>query len=228
MWNQLGNEAMYKDINCITYIPGFLKTELAKISTHSTTWQLKTIKLVQRPIKSLYLTPGSKLMVPRSIPMSPNLKWGTFYNIYSVIWLREVSNRCRFSLQIFKLSSAWLRLTWQIASKTQLFSRSDKQQDFAWNRQQTEWNTVHKLSPSYLQKPAYGSMSLEPAETRPTSNFPESRVCFSKVQSAKINTKKTILMAGTKYFGETAAQPRDHIPVNTMRKSHNHTLSRHW
>ena len=37
-------------------------------------------------------------------------------------------------------------------------------------------------------------------------------------------------MSGAEYFGETA-QPRDHIytwvlPVNTMRKSHNHTLSR--
>ena len=32
---------------------------------------------------------------------------------------------------------------------------------------------MHKLSPSYLQKPAYGSMPLEPAETRPRSNFPE-------------------------------------------------------
>ena len=29
-------------------------------------------------------------------------------------------------------------------------------------------------------------------------------------------------MAGTEYFSE-AAQPRDHIPVNTMRKLHNHT-----
>ena len=36
-----------------TNIPGFLKTGLAKISTHSTTWQFKTIKLVQRPVKSL-------------------------------------------------------------------------------------------------------------------------------------------------------------------------------
>ena len=43
-------------------IPGFLKTGLAKISTHSTTWQCKTTKLVQRPIKNIYLTPGSKLM----------------------------------------------------------------------------------------------------------------------------------------------------------------------
>ena len=54
--------------------PGFFKIWLAKISTHSTTWQFKTIKLIQRPIKSLYLTPGSKLMVPRSIPTTPNSK----------------------------------------------------------------------------------------------------------------------------------------------------------
>ena len=47
-------------------IPGVLKTGLAKISTHSTTWQFKTTKLIQRS--------GSKLMVPRSIPTSPNLK----------------------------------------------------------------------------------------------------------------------------------------------------------
>ena len=37
-------------------------------------------------------------------------------------------------------------------------------------------------------------------------------------------------MAGTEYFGPTT-QPRGHtwvLPVNTVRKSHNHTLSRHW
>ena len=37
-------------------MPRFLKTELEKISTHSTTWQFKTTKLIQRPIKSLYLS----------------------------------------------------------------------------------------------------------------------------------------------------------------------------
>ena len=64
----------YNMINVVVIIiPGFLKTGLAKISTHSTSWQFKTIKLVQRPIKSVYLTPASKLMVPRSIPTSPNL-----------------------------------------------------------------------------------------------------------------------------------------------------------
>ena len=32
-------------------IPEVLKTGLEKIRAHSTTWQLKAIKLVQRPIK---------------------------------------------------------------------------------------------------------------------------------------------------------------------------------
>ena len=61
-----------------SYIPGFLKTVLAKKSTHSTTWQFKTIKFIQRPINSLYLTSGSKLMVPRSIPTSPILNDANF------------------------------------------------------------------------------------------------------------------------------------------------------
>ena len=49
----------------------------------------------------------------------------------------------------------------------------------------------------------YGSMPLEPATTRPRSNFPKSRNAFSKVLSAKLNTDVTILMPGTDYFGET-------------------------
>ena len=47
-------------LNIHVYIPEFLKTGLAKISTHSTTWQFKTIKFIQRKIKGLHLTPGSK------------------------------------------------------------------------------------------------------------------------------------------------------------------------
>ena len=35
----------------ILYIPEFLKTGLAKIRAHFTTWQLKAIKSVQRPIE---------------------------------------------------------------------------------------------------------------------------------------------------------------------------------
>ena len=61
----------------ITWI--FENRGLAKLSTvDSTTWQFKTIKLIQRPIKSFYLTPDSKLMVPGSIPTTPNLKWRKF------------------------------------------------------------------------------------------------------------------------------------------------------
>ena len=47
-------------------------------------------------------------------------------------------------------------------------------------------------------------MPLELAETRPRSNFPESRNAFSKVRSAKLNTGVKISMPGTDYFGETA------------------------
>ena len=38
--------------------------------------------------------------------------------------------------------------------------------------------------------------------------------------------RRNAFMAGTEYFVEIA-QPRDHLRVNTMRKSHNHTLSWH-
>ena len=40
-----------EDIYIYIDIPEFLKTGLAKIRAHSTTWQLKAIKSVQRPIK---------------------------------------------------------------------------------------------------------------------------------------------------------------------------------
>ena len=38
----------------------------------------KTTKIIQRLIKSLYLTPGSKLAVPCNISTRPNLKWLKF------------------------------------------------------------------------------------------------------------------------------------------------------
>ena len=50
----------------------------------------------------------------------------------------------------------------------------------------------------------YDSIPLEPAETRPRSNFPESKNAFLKVRSAKLNTDVTILMPSTDYFGKTA------------------------
>ena len=43
--------AAIKSINAGLNMPELLKTGLAKIRTHSTTWQLKTTRFVQRPIK---------------------------------------------------------------------------------------------------------------------------------------------------------------------------------
>ena len=79
------------------------------------------------------------------------------------------------------------------------------------------------------QRLAYGSMPLELAETRSSSNFPEWRNVLSKVRSAKLNTNVTILMPGTDYFGETALKQDIRYPaVSIMRKSHNHTLLLHY
>ena len=63
------------------------------------------------------------------------------------------------------------------------------------------------------QRLAYGSTRLEPAETRPKSNFPESRVAISNVRPAKLNTDETILMHSTDHFGENALT----APFNNMR-----------
>ena len=71
-----------------------------------------------------------------------------------------------------------------------------------------------------LQKPAYGSMPFLDLD-----QIFLSRELLFQGRSTKLNTDETILMAGTEYFGETAVQPRDHIPVNTMRKSQSHTFA---
>ena len=60
-------------------------------------------------------------------------------------------------------------------------------------------------------------MPLEPAETRSRSNFPESRVSFSKVRSAKLNTDVTISMPGTDYFGKV----KPHL-INTSHTCQHH------
>ena len=72
------------------------------------------------------------------------------------------------------------------------------------------------------QSLAYSSMPLELAETKPRSNFPESRNAFSKVRSAKLNTDVKILMPGTDYFGETALK-QDIIYLSTP--CGNHTIT---
>ena len=72
------------------------------------------------------------------------------------------------------------------------------------------------------QRLVYGSMPLELAETRPRSNFPESRIALSEVRSAKLNTDVKILMHGTDYFGETALK-QDIIYLSTP--CGNHTIT---
>ena len=87
-------------------------------------------------------------------------------------------------------------------------------------------NIVHNLSPClHKDWPIFGSMSLEVAETRPRSNFPESRNAFSKVRSAKLNTDVKMLMPGTDYFGETALK-QDIIYLSTPSEiTQSHTFA---
>ena len=75
------------------------------------------------------------------------------------------------------------------------------------------------------QRLAYGSMSLEPAETIPRYNFAESRNAFSKVRSAKLNTDVTILMPGTDYFGETALKQDITYLSTPSEVTHSHTFA---
>ena len=72
------------------------------------------------------------------------------------------------------------------------------------------------------QRLAYGSMPLELAETRPRSNFSESRNAFSKVRSAKLNTDVKILMPGADYFSETALKQDIYLstPCGNHRITH--------
>ena len=83
-------------------------------------------------------------------------------------------------------------------------------------------NIVHNLSPCLYKKLVYGSMILELAETRPRSNFSESRNAFPKVRSAKLNTDVKILVPGTDYFGKTTLK-QDIIYLSTP--CGNHTIT---
>ena len=50
-WGDLIEQIKKKYVIYTLSIPEFLKTGLAKIRAHLTTWQLKAMKSVQRPIK---------------------------------------------------------------------------------------------------------------------------------------------------------------------------------
>ena len=80
---------------------------------------------------------------------------------------------------------------------------------------------MHKLSPSYLQKPTYGAMSLEPTETRPRSNFPESRVTFPRYnQLLKLNSDETIL-----FWRNRSSTTRSHTYQHHAEITQSHTLA---
>ena len=76
------------------------------------------------------------------------------------------------------------------------------------------------------QRLAYGSTPLEPAETRPKLNFPESSVAFLNVRSAKLNTDETILMPSTDHFGETTLkQDITHLSTPCLKITQSHTFA---
>ena len=113
-------------------------------------------------------------------------------HLFSNLTSGEVSKRCHFSLEIFKLSTLQRRgpINYRISHGI--------------DHKLNEIKHSAQLVTLSAQRLAYGLMPLELAETRPRSNFPESRNAFSKVRSAKLNTDVNISMAGTDYFGETA------------------------
>ena len=77
-FNSYKHESIYikkilNDINLEFWKPGEQKNQLILLLVNLKQW-----KIIQRLIKSLYLTPGSKLGVPSGISLSPNLKWRKF------------------------------------------------------------------------------------------------------------------------------------------------------
>ena len=63
-------------------------------------------------------------------------------------------------------------------------------------------------------------MLLEPAETRPSPNFPKSRV-----PSAKLNTDVTILMPDTDYVGQNWPQLKKRSHTYQHHANGNHTIA---
>ena len=58
------------------YIPGFLSQQ--KINSSYYLAILNSEKSLKDRLKAFALTPGSKLVVPSSVPLSQNLKWRKF------------------------------------------------------------------------------------------------------------------------------------------------------
>ena len=75
------------------------------------------------------------------------------------------------------------------------------------------------------QRVAYCSMPLEPAETRPRSNFPESTNAFSKVRSAKLNNDVTILMPAQTISAKPHLNKTSHTCQHHAKITQSHTFA---
>ena len=85
-------------------------------------------------------------------------------------------------------------------------------------------NIVNNLSPCLHKKLVYGSMPLELAETRPRSNFPESRVGFPRYNQAK--HRRNNILAGTVYVRPSrSSTTRSHTCQHHAEITQSHTLA---
>ena len=75
------------------------------------------------------------------------------------------------------------------------------------------------------QRQAYGSMPLEPAETRPRVNFRELRNAFSKVRSAKLNTDVTILCLAQTILAKQHLNKTSHTCQHYAEITQSHTFA---
>ena len=75
------------------------------------------------------------------------------------------------------------------------------------------------------QRLAYGSKPLEPAETRPRSNFPESTNAFCKVQSAKLKTDVTISMSSQTILAKPHLNKTSHTCQRHAEITQSHTFA---
>ena len=75
------------------------------------------------------------------------------------------------------------------------------------------------------QRLAYCSMPLEPTETRPRSNFPESTNSFSKVRSATLNTDVTILMPAQTISAKPHLNKTSHTCQHHAEIAQSHTFA---
>ena len=85
---------------------------------------------------------------------------------------------------------------------------------------------MHKLSPSYMQKPTYGAMPLEPAETRPRSNFCESRVAFPRYNQLTAKHRRNNINGWHRIFWRNrSSTTRSHTCQHHAEITQSHTFA---